>query len=778
MLKDQAQNVLDYIEDLLCQVDANHVIHYVSPSVVRTLGYTSEQALNTSLLKWVRSIHPEDRRLIRQRLRARTRGEEVEARAEFRFRHAEGHYIWLETNSRVMKDESGCYAGLLFVARDTSARHETRRQLDESRRMYERLINSIDAIVCQCNPDNAQTFFISPQVERILGYTPEECTGDPLFWKKVIPPGDYERMLRLLQGIRVIGGYTAEYPAIAKDGRVVWLRDIAHVLRTGGTDSAVTILIDITAQREMQETERQQRELAEVLRDSAAALTSTLQLEEVFTQILHHVSRIVPHDTANIMLIDNGVAQVHHEINKPGLETARVQALTIAETPTLQMMIDTGQPLIIDDVRTYGSWMIREDHFWLRAYAGIPIRLNETTIGFLNLNSADPNAFTPAHVERLGAFADQIAMAVRNAKQFAEMETRVQVRTTELNLERDHLKLILNASGEGIIQIEQNQIAYVNHRLTEMTGYSAEELIGQPLDILRSPQSGRPHLSPFSAERIYPTETWRGDVLLRRKEGGDFFAGLTISRLSGSDAQRAVIVVRDISREKALEAQKARFVSNASHELRTPITNLTTRLHLLRRRPDKLDDHLVVLDQVAATMRNLVNDLLDMGRFERGEISLRKQLLPLRPVVESVINVQRQEIEDKSLTLTTTLAAEAMLAEIDPERLRQVLTNLLTNAIRYTPAEGKIHIELSLMADGKHASVLIRDTGIGIAAEHLPHLFQPFYRATDDVNGTGLGLAIARDIILLHRGDISVESTFGEGSTFTIQLPVVTPVGR
>src|SRR5690606_12733859 len=198
------------------------------------------------------------------------------------------------------------------------------------------------------------------------------------------------------------------------------------------------------------------------------------------------------------------------------------------------------------------------------------------------------------------------------------LEKRVARRTAQLNLERNHLRAILEATGEGIVYAEADHIEYVNQAFTAMMGYTSEELVSQKIDILDPEHQLRDRWQDMR-DVFERGETWRDEIRLRRKDGSEFDAGITVSLSSqpGARPVRTVTVVRDISREKQLEAQKARFIATASHELRTPITNILTRLYLMKHQPEKLSEHMQVLDDVSRRMQRLVEDLLDMSRFAR-----------------------------------------------------------------------------------------------------------------------------------------------------------------
>jgi two-component system phosphate regulon sensor histidine kinase PhoR len=317
-----------------------------------------------------------------------------------------------------------------------------------------------------------------------------------------------------------------------------------------------------------------------------------------------------------------------------------------------------------------------------------------------------------------------------------------------------------------------------------LTGYTQDELVGksytQLYDSEAPPDSSNANTNTNHANvldtaraEVQKQGVWRGEFHIRRKDGSRCDVGLTISLIGSSAARpfRAVTVVRDISREKALQAQRSNFVAYASHELRTPITNMKTRLYLLRRRPELLNDHLEVLDDVTERMRQLVNDLLDMSRMEHGLIPLRRDEVSMQDVIQTVIALQKPEAERGSLELHWSLPDEPIQVSGDRERLIQVVTNLVTNAINYTPAGGTVTI--AVQQQDTCAKIEVEDTGIGIAPENLPHIFQPFYRVVSEVEGTGLGLSIAKEIIEQHGGTVDVRSEPKRGSTFTITLPLL-----
>ena len=238
-----------------------------------------------------------------------------------------------------------------------------------------------------------------------------------------------------------------------------------------------------------------------------------------------------------------------------------------------------------------------------------------------------------------------------------------------------------------------------------------------------------------------------------------------------------MLLFRDVGQEKALQAQKDRFIASASHELRTPVTNLKMRLYLARHQPDKVEEHLAAIENSTNHMMNLVENLLDVSRFERGLIVLHPERVTLQELVEQVVEDQRLIAEERSISLGSDVPDAPIAAFVDPDRILQVIANLVTNAINYTPANGRVLVKL--LREGQNgrdqAVIAVKDTGIGIPSEAAAHIFEPFFRGAGQasVKGTGLGLTIVREIVSLHGGEVAVQSEIGAGSTFFVRLPLI-----
>ncbi|HLA45193.1 MAG TPA: GAF domain-containing protein, partial [Aggregatilineales bacterium] len=532
------------------------------------------------------------------------------------------------------------------------------------------------------------------------------------------------------------------------------------------------------------EAERQRRQEIEALQRGNISLTASLELTEVLDAILGAAFDLSPARDANVFLYENdtlifgaGMNYHHQRFDKP-IAIPRPDGLTYS-------VAQTGENIIVNDMDSHPLFKdYRPAPFnQLGAIIGIALKIGSRVVGVMNLafdSPAHPGTFDTSSLQLL---ANQASIAIENARLYkavqdhaAQLESRVEERTAELESERAQLQTILDSMAEGVIYDEGLEIKYINRQLSEMIGsdlhhiHQYEELVRFMVPSLVDAEKiiSRAYRIPRQAE------SWQQDVRLRRSDGSEFDASVVCASVKDADEMisGAVTIVREIGQEKALQIQRERFISHASHELRTPLTNLQTRLYLLQRRPERLQEHLRVIESVAEQMTNLVEDLLDVSRFKRGVIEMRSQAVVLQDIILRVTDIQRAESDRKGISLLTELPETPVVAEVDVRRMEQVFTNLITNAINYTEEGGSITVTLTSELD--HSAVItVQDTGVGIAPHLLGQVFQPFFRASEGMAvGTGLGLSITREIVDAHHGTLSVDSVKGQGSAFTVTLPL------
>lgn len=558
-------------------------------------------------------------------------------------------------------------------------------------------------------------------------------------------------------GVIVVG--RAERGAFRKEV-IDFLKSVANVLTT------------LIEQRRSHVAERQQRAIIEAQNRVAAALNSSLGLEAVLDTILDNLPRIVPHDYASIMMIEGDYARIIRHRGFPNKLHAMLSELKfdIRTDSTIHRMIRERSGLIWPDVRKEPSWRSAPELDMIRCYMGVPIFYQDEMVGVLNVDHGQPNSFTGEHLAQVQSFADQASIAIRNANHTRELEKRVAQRTAELEQERRYAQTILDGTAEGIYYAENHIIQYANPALASMTGYAITDIIGQTSGLFIGELDNEENWTRIKAY-LRESPVWRGEVTVERADGGRLQAGVTVSVVEWGDAGlRTVTLLRDISKEKALQDQKMRFIANASHELRSPLTSINTRIYLMQRDPLRSKEHIEMFRYAVDRMNRLIEDLLDMSRFQNGVIRLQRRDVILQQVVSDTISLHEIEAQQRRIDLTVDLDPQPLSVNIDADRIGQVLTNLITNALNYTPDGGRVTVR---MYHDEQTVVEVRDTGVGIAPEELESVFQPFYRGqqVNDIKGTGLGLCISREIVLLHGGDLAVESQLGVGSTFMLRLP-------
>jgi PAS domain S-box-containing protein len=240
----------------------------------------------------------------------------------------------------------------------------------------------------------------------------------------------------------------------------------------------------------------------------------------------------------------------------------------------------------------------------------------------------------------------------------------------------------------------------------------------------------------------------------------------------------SVTVLQDISHLKELDKMKSEFVAMVTHELRAPIAAVEQQLTVILNKmagevTEKQEQLLSRAKQRTKGLLDLIKDLLDLSKIEAGKMVQYKEPLLLRDVIQRVVELMRAEAENKKIDLEFSIPTKVSLINADRNSMEGIFTNLISNAIKYTPEGGKVWVDLG--EEGGFVKATVSDTGIGIKKGDLPRIFDKFYRVktteTRQIVGTGLGLSIVKSIVDAHLGSISVESEEGNGTTFTVLLP-------
>jgi PAS domain S-box-containing protein len=482
--------------------------------------------------------------------------------------------------------------------------------------------------------------------------------------------------------------------------------------------------------------------------------------------VFHRGLHLAPELTRGLALRPGeGIAGRAYQERQPVWTRDRLTDPTLRHSPATQRLVDAAAP---------------------RAYLAVPIISREETHGVLVVYFFSPHDFTTREVQLVSTLADHAAVALQNARLFEETQRREREAKTlyqETQTQRVRLAQIFDSTSDGIVLVSRaGEIQSANRQAGELLGFEPSDVIGTRLAELRA--GSRRAVS--DRERVFenlhallqdPERGGEGDLELRRS-GRTVHWTAQPTRDAAGGTIGFTLTLNDVTHERQVSQMKTDFVSFVTHQLRTPLAGIKWMLELAAQTPQvPAEAGSYVADARAAAERliGLVNDLLDISRLEGGKLTVTLQPTSLSKVTQSALDDLEPLIREKGHQLSVTGAAGARMVMADPQLLRQVIVNLTSNAIKYTPAGGAVSIALGV-EDERMARWAITDSGIGIPKASLARLFEKFYRAdnvhTVETEGTGLGLYLVRLIIEKLAGQVWCESEEGRGSTFIFMLPV------
>lgn len=338
---------------------------------------------------------------------------------------------------------------------------------------------------------------------------------------------------------------------------------------------------------------------------------------------------------------------------------------------------------------------------------------------------------------------------------------------------------VIRSIAEGLVVVDaKGKVVMMNPAAERLLGVSKREKLGHDIkegvrdDQLVSMVKTQPGAENREIELNSSEEQTK--KILR--------ASSAVIENENGQAVGMVSVLSDITKQKELDRLKATFVANVSHELRTPIIAIDKSISLILSKATgpltgEQTQFLTIAERNLKRLSRLINDLLDLSKLEAGKMSVNRTLCSINTVISDAVDGVEQWAKTKGITLNKDVQADLPAVNMDPDKIIQVLTNLIGNSIKFTP-EGKSVTVGAQLNGSSEIRVSVRDEGIGIPAEHLSHVFDKFFqvgeRLSTDIHGTGIGLAISKEIVQMHGGTIWAESEHGKGAVFTFTLPVKT----
>jgi PAS domain S-box-containing protein len=341
--------------------------------------------------------------------------------------------------------------------------------------------------------------------------------------------------------------------------------------------------------------------------------------------------------------------------------------------------------------------------------------------------------------------------------------------------DKKNTEAVIRSIAEGLVVVDaEGKVVLMNPAAERLLNVSKKDKVGKPItsslkeEHLISLAKGNTDQQDKEIELI--SEQDETKQILR--------ASSAVIENENGQTVGMVSVLSDVTKQKELDKLKSNFVAGVTHELRTPLVAIDKSISLILTGtmgtvPDNLKELLVIAERNIKRLSKLINDLLDMSKFESGRVELKKENFSIKDIVFEAISTLEIWAQNKKIKIETNLAEDLPQVYVDKDKIIQVLINLIGNAIKFTPQDGLISVRVSKVSSGG-IEVCVKDNGIGIAEENLGKIFDKFFqvgeRTSSDIGGTGLGLSIAKEIINLHSGRIWAESKKDEVESATLEL--------
>jgi PAS domain S-box-containing protein len=553
-----------------------------------------------------------------------------------------------------------------------------------------------------------------------------------------------------------------------------------------------------------QRVEERTRELAQALQDLtverdrmealyriASQVSSSLDVGQVLHRTLEIITQATGAEQGFILLTDpqtnafvrRAAVGVPDHIPIRGLPTRFRRGEGLAG-----WVLAHNQSALIPDLSADPRWVPGPESQGQKSALAVPLGVAGEVLGVLLLFSTVSNYFTEDHLRLVEAAAAQIANAVNNAALYDLIRQQAEdlgAMLKQQQVEAAKSQAILDGVADGVLYADASgRILLFNPAAERLLEIPRQQAIGRSIREMLGLYGveGRKWLAALEDWAAHPADRTPEDFIAERLQLGDRIVSVHAAPvIRGTEYLGTVSVFRDITAEVEADRAKSEFISTVSHELRTPMTSIKGYADLLMLGMagplDEQQKHFIgIIRNNAERMVALVNDLLDISRIESGRVQLDLRAVHIHEVVGQVVHTLEGRAQNKNITLQVNVSENLPPVWGDSNRVAQILTNLISNAIQYTPPGGRVTV--SAYPNGDMMEVSVADTGIGISKADQRKIFDRFFRADDplvqETPGTGLGLPITASLVQMHGGQIWVESELGEGSTFTFTLPLAT----
>jgi PAS domain S-box-containing protein len=718
--------------------------------------------------------------------------------------NSKGEPIWLRTSLIPLRDDAGRVIGVLGIYENITPQKQIEKALRESEERYRTLVENAPVGIF-ITGNNFEYLYVNDEMCSLFGYPRHEMLGKD--FRELLTPEMREmvanRYLRRQRGEAIPNRYEIE--VIRQDGQQRRM-DLTVALIKDSTGDTRTIgqILDITERARIEATLRRQTQQLETLRQISLELAAKLELNALLQSIVSRAAELLGGEQGGLFLY------------RPEYETLELVATSGSAGLPLGITIQpgeghtgkvwrTGKPNIVGDYHQWaGKSTVLLSMTQSRSIVGVPIRFGDEMQGVLNVMSTTTHRFSNDDAELLSLFAAQAAVAIQNAqlhqqaqRHAGDLEQEVIERKraeAALSESEQRYRILAEVSFEGIAMSDKGIIVDTNDQFNRMYGYTRSEVVNMEVWQFIAPESRdlvRGHIlagyeQPYEAVQL-------------RKDGSVFIALVSGKSIPYKGHPVRVTIIQDITamkqaeqalkeyserlaemveartkelqeaQEQLVRQEKLAFLGQLAggvgHELRNPLGVITNAIYFLQMvLPDadeRVKEYLNLIASRVDEAEKIVSDLLNLSRIK----PTAKESVAVSTLVAETL---RRHPPSEQVVVATNLASDLPAVFVDAQQIGQVLSNLVTNAYQSIPQGGQVTI--TAQANASEVKLSVIDTGVGMPPEAMAKIFEPLY--TTKAKGIGLGLAVSKNLVEVNGGKIEVESVEGQGSIFSIILPI------